>query len=385
MKLQWTLLLLGVTCMIAPADAQVRFEDTFDGDLSGWSVLGENAVSVQDVGGPEHGRVLVLECNGWDVAALVRGSETWGALRVEADILFPEDGHGYLGALYHFRRENGRTDFGNIYIKGNGSYIRVNPHRDGNVGRTLYEDFRTPLRGVAGIRIGSWKRIKLEVVGSEAHLYVGDMRTPQVMFPFYEGSSGQVGFHPRSVGDPVWVDNVRVISINGFAYQGEPIPDVSAYRPEALLTRWLVHGPRTHHDDTVARHPESHAWEPALVDGRGAVITAAATDYAGNRTVAYFRTSFDSPGGGEAMLRMSTVDNLALWVNGRFRGFIPRHEHAWYDFWYNEDHEGWDIPIDVRAGINQIVVRAQGGQYATGGFFARVEDLPQASGGEPPR
>ena len=373
--------LITSTSMFAAVTlAQLQFEDSFDGDLSAWEVLGQDAVSIQDVGGPDHGPVLVLECNGWDVAALVRGSERWGALSVEADILFPQEGHSYLGALYHYRRENGRTDFGNIYIKGNGSYIRVNPHRDGNVGRTLYEDLRTPLRDAAEIRIGEWKHIKLEVVGSAAHLYVGDMQTPQVMFPFYEGTAGQVGFHPRSVGDPVWVDNVRVRSIQGFSYQGAPIPDLAVYAPQSLLADWQVVGPRTHHDDGIARNPQNHIWRPALVDGRGAVVTAAVTDFAGDRTVAYFKTTFESPAAGEATLLMSTVDNLALWINGRFRGFIPRHDHAWYDFWYNADHEGWDISIDVRAGRNEIVVRAQGGQYATGGFFARVEDLPARAG-----
>ncbi len=76
---------------------------------------------------------------------------------------------------------------------------------------------------------------------------------------------------------------------------------------------------------------------------------------------------------GSAILHVSTVDDLTLWVNGRFRSFIMREELAWHDFWRNPAHEGQRIAIALREGANDIVLRVRGGVYASGGFFARIE------------
>ena len=81
-------LLLALT---TPALAEeTRFFDAFDGDLSGWELEGAQAISIVDSGDPEHGGVLVLEADG-RVLALVEGSEEWGPVRVELDVLFPDD------------------------------------------------------------------------------------------------------------------------------------------------------------------------------------------------------------------------------------------------------------------------------------------------------
>ena len=47
--------------------------------------------------------------------------------------------------------------------------------------------------------------------------------------------------------------------------------------------------------------------------------------------------------------------------------------NAWFDFWKNPDHAGRKIEIPLKAGQNQIVLRVRNGQYASGGFFARLE------------
>lgn len=56
--------------------------------------------------------------------------DSGAGVRVEGEVLFPESGHSYLGLIYNYGEAKGRIDFGSIYIKGNDSYIRVNPHRD---------------------------------------------------------------------------------------------------------------------------------------------------------------------------------------------------------------------------------------------------------------
>jgi hypothetical protein len=108
------------------------------------------------------------------------------------------------------------------------------------------------------------------------------------------------------------------------------------------------------------------------VDARGAVVTGRAVDYHGRRTVAYFRTSVQSLREQSAELQVSTADDLAVWVNGKFISFVARQDAAWHDFHSNTLHAGRRVPLSLRAGSNDVVVRVRGGVYATGGFFARI-------------
>jgi len=309
------------------------------------------------------------------VLALIRGSERWGPVRIEGEVMFPDGQNNYLGVAYDYRRDGDRTDFGLIYIKGNGSYLMPNPHRDFNVGRLLYEEYRTILSGDAAIRIGEWQHFAVEVVGNTAHFYVGTGDVPQLTFPLFEFDSGAVGLQPRSVGGEVWVDNVTVTPIKAFSYAGPPRPAEFQYDPEALLTGWEVAGPYLRTDDALARDPavRPDAWKPFETDARGAVITARVADYHGANSVAYFRARVTTDLGGPAILNISTIDDLALWVNGRFQWFIMRGDYAWYDFWRNPEHDGQHIPVQLVTGDNEVVLRVRGGVYASGGFYAWIE------------
>jgi hypothetical protein len=366
--------LVAVLTAALPSFAQELFRDSFENGLSNWTIQGEKGIQILETEDPDHRSVLLLQPQG-DVYALVKDSEKWGSVRIEGEVLFPTAEHNYLGIIYNFRLENDRADFGLIYIKGNGSYIRVNPHRDFNVGRTLYEEYRTPLEGNAAIQIGQWQDFAAEVIGNTCHFYVGGSATPQVNFSHLELDHGAVGVHPRSVGGDVWVDNVVVSRIEAFSYKGEPDLTAHPYQPDSLITQWQVAGPFERTMDELARDPQSDpaAWQPFETDGRGAVITARVVDYHGPRPVAYFRARVRSDQDGLAYLHLSTVDDLALWVNGRFHWFIQRDRFAWYDFWSNSAHEGRRIPIELNPGENDIVLRVRGGVYATGGFFARLE------------
>lgn len=364
--------MLSVTATVDCLKAQIRMHEDFESGLSRWRITGVRGISTRAVGGG-HGSVLVLTPSG-DVYALMEGSEDWGGVRLEGEVLFPQDDDNYLGVIYNFRRRGERVDFGSIYIKGNGSYLRVNPHRDMNVGRTLYEEYRTDLEGDAGIRIGEWQRFKVEVIGAEAHFYVGDMEKPRLTFSSLEIDSGALGLKPRSVGGEVWVDNLSVESIESFGYSGSPIPPVE-YHPEQLLTEWKVIGPLPRTEDMVARRPGEFEdrWRPFSADDRGAVVTGRVVDYHGPNTVAYFRTRVMADAPGDAVLHLSTVDDLAVWVNGLFWWFVDRDRRAWHDFWSNPQHESQRIPISLLQGENEIVLRVRGGVYASGGFFARIE------------
>lgn len=355
--------------------ADVLWRDDFEHGLGGWELHGERGIALRSSGDPLHGQVLVLTPHGDDVLALIAGSGAWGSVRLEGELRFPTGGDSYLGVVYDFQTHGGRPDFGVVYIKAPGSYLQANPHRDLNVSRTLYPEYHVPLEGRARITAGKWQRFAVEVVGAVCHLYVGDLGTPQLTFPLFELDAGRLGLQPRSVGSEVWVDHLEVQAIDRLSYQGPPRPRQFAYRPDLLLDSWEVVGPLESTDDALARHPEDFddRWRPFSTDPRGAVVTSRVVDYHGARTVAYFRTRIRSLSDTTAILHLSTVDDLALWVNGRFRWFVTRGERAWWDFWENPAHGGQRIPLPLVAGDNDLVVRVRGGVYASGGFFARLE------------
>ncbi len=370
-----TFVLAILICLteLARAQSDVLFTDNFEGNLDRWEVIRQGDVAIRDSNDPSHNRVLVLIPNG-DVYALIKGSDRWSGVRIEGDVLFPKNEDNYLGVIYNFQKNDARVDFGNIYIKGNGSYLQVNPHRDFNVGRTLYPEYHITLDGGSAIHIGEWQHFKVEIIQSECHFFVGDMESPQLTFSLSDLKSGLIGFQPRSVGGEVWIDNVVIHSIREFSYKGEARPSIH-YETAELLTKWESIGPLDQSDDDIARNPDGrgHRWRPFPADPRGAVITGMIIDYHGPHNVGYFRASFHQDTAGELFLHLSTVDDLALWVNGRFQWFISRGEYAWFDFGKNQNHAGQRVPIPVRKGENQIIVRARGGVYASGGFFARIE------------
>ena len=75
---------------------------------------------------------------------------------------------------------------------------------------------------------------------------------------------------------------------------------------------------------------------------------------------------------GPAELEISSADDLAVWVNGRFVGFSSRQPAAWFDFDRQPDHAGRSVRLHLDEGPNAVVLRVIGGVYASGGFFARL-------------
>ncbi len=375
--------LLGEMARSSPNTQSILFTDSFEGDLSRWLVLGPEAISIIDSGDPSHGGVLQMNPAGEGTLALMEGSETWRGYRIEGEFLFPERVHNYLGLVYDYTDQGGRVDFGSMYLKGNGSYIRVNPRRDWNPGRALYEEMRTPVSGRDSVLIGEWGRFAAEVIGTVCHFYVGDLTTPKITFELPDLASGPGGLKPRVVGGAVWVDNVRVEGLEGFSYQGPSLPREVDYRPDLLVTDWEVLGPlpRTLEALEFANPPYGdiflagegeHPWRNFQVDQRGGVLTGTVVDFHGPNTVAYFRTDITVPEGVEARLEFSSVDDMSLWRNGAFQGYRYAEDLAWHDFGRNPERPvaGWSLPL--LPGMNHILIRVRGGRYASGGFFARV-------------
>lgn len=367
-----TSMAIGAAGSGASSPPATIFADDFEHGLSGWELLGPGGVAIRDSGDANHGGVLELTPNG-DVVALIRGSEAWDGVRLEGEMRFPTDLDNYLGFVYRHTRQGVRQDFGLIYVKGNDSYLQVNPHRDFNVSRTIYPELRAALTGPAAVKTGEWQRFAIEVVGRAVHVYIGAATASQLTFEGFEGERGAFGLQPRSVGGPAWVDNLRVTRQPTLSYSGPPVP-LPAYAPESLITAWRVAGPFAATDDRMAQQPDASGvtWRPLAADHRGAVITGQIVDYHGPRTVAYLRTALAAPSPGRAVLDVSTVDDLAVWLNGAFQGFVPRQDAAWFDVGRTPAHAGRHIPLALRAGTNDLVLRVRGGVYASGGFFARL-------------
>ena len=378
------LLVLVLTSSVGDSTAREVWRDDFSGGLGAWEISDPEAIYTRDSGDPQHGQVMVLNPAHARLHALISGSETWSMYRIEGDVLFPTDEHNYLGFIYNYIERNGRADLGSIYIKGNGSYIRVNPRRDWNPGRRLYEEMRVELEGDDAIVTNKWQRFAAEVNGRVCHFYVGDMKTPKVTFDFFEFDEGKVGFKPRVVGGPVWIDNVRVLSIMEMTYNGPSLPAID-YNPDRMVTDWEVAGPFDRSIEALERTSggtdvlidggdgRQYRWTPFETDPRGAVITARVVDFLGPRTVGYFRTVIDVPAGERATLEFSAIDDMTMWLNGKFEGYSYDEYFAWYDFIENPDHPATKYAgLPLVEGKNVVVIRIRGGTYAAGGFYATV-------------
>ena len=368
--------------------SQRLFQDDFEGNLSGWIINNKKSVTIVDSGDQEHLKVLQLEPDS-DTYALIKNSESWSGVRMEGEVMFPTKEHNYLGFIYNFVTKGERKDFGLVYLKGNGSYLRVNPWRDGNVSRLLYEEYKTRINGVDKIEIGKWHRFKIEVIQNEVHVYIGNMQIPKLTFGFFEFDRGMIGLQPRASGGSVWVDNIKVSTIDAFSYSGKNIPDIK-YAKNELINSWEFLGPfpqplkkveNSFQEKSIKYEGKKYTWKKFKTDERGCVVTGRVTEYDGKNQVAYFRTYIHSDKAQKAQLHFTTTDELSIIVNGKFSkriyrdGYIsPKNDwNAWYDFWKNEKHEGTKTQVDLQQGTNEVLIKVRSGQFASGGFFVRQE------------
>lgn len=389
MRLLFKILIALVFAPIV-CSAQMLFEENFEGDLLGWEINNETAVEIFNSKDSNHGNVLILTPNG-NVSALIKDSEQWNAINMEGEMFFPANENNYLGFIYNYNIRQNREDFGLLYVKGNGSYIRVNPWRDGNVSRLLYEEYKTKLTGSQKVEIGTWYNFKMEVINEVCHLYINDMQTPKVTFNHFEHKSGKIGFQPRVVGGEVWIDNIVVTSIKEFAYKGDNIPDIK-YEPDSLITSWDVLGPlnkpyssveRSSNTDTcsIKLNKKTYTWESFETDARGCVVTGRITEYEGENAVAYFRSFLEAKQDETIRLHFTTTDELTLYLNGKNYGKIYRDGYvsgendwnAWYDFWKNTNHKGRFIELPLKKGKNELIIKVRNGQFASGGFFVKKQ------------
>jgi hypothetical protein len=363
----------------------IFFQDDFEKGMDKWDLVNPPKVRIIESGDPKHGKILALY-PGAPVHALIKNSERWTNVKVEGDVLFPENEHSYMGFIYNYNVGGSRADYGCIYIKGNGSYIRVNPHRDYQVSRTIYEEYKTKLTGPSIIIPGQWQHFKAEIMGAICHFYVGDMETPKITFNFHEYTSGRIGFEPRIYGSECWIDNISANSIHEFYYKGAMLPSHIQYEPEELITQWEVIGPfRRRHpeiekdgylsDKVYTVNKAQYTWKPFKADRRGCVVSGRVFEFASQKWFAYFHSKIVSPKKKSVKIGFSSTNRLTVWLNGRNIGEIEPVYNAWYDFWKNPKHKGREVVVNFEKGINhlQILAEAVGRKYSGDGFFAHIE------------
>ena len=382
MKLFRLIIAAFIYATSASAFGQELFCDDFEGDLSQWIYSEDSIAQLHETEDPDHKTVLKLIPSRNSHCLLMKGSDAWMGFVMEGEILFPTNEHNYFGLVYGYQDHRERIDFGCIYIKGNGSYIRVNPHLDGNATRTLYEEFKTSLDGDETIHQNVWIPFTAEIIGSEVHLYVGKVARPQMIFRNYEHSGGLVGMKPRFAGGECWVDQISVKALEAFSYQASSLELGANNEVDDFVTSWQSLGPfeqrvsdveTSQSGDLIVYGENTFRWEPFYSDHRGCVLAGKVCRYTTREKYAYFSTEIPAQIQRTGRLEFSSVNNLHVWVNSVYAGSIGKQQYAWYDFLNNSEHNGKGLDVVFEEGTNKILVLVEGGQYGGDGFYMHVE------------
>jgi hypothetical protein len=351
-------------------------DERFESDLGAWSRVNQERIEiVADPAAPGNHVIQLTPENGEYTHAIYETSRDWSDLRIEGRFLFPIQGDGYLGLIYNYQERDGRKDFGCIYVKSNGDYVRVSPHHDGNPSWRLYEELKVGLTGARRIEVGEWYRFRLDVVGQRARFFLVDMETSILTFDWLH-DHGAFGLEARPGGGaPVWVDDLKVTRLDEQA-KGSPPAEVAGQSTE-LLTEWEIQGPfdeaETRPDESGIKHLNENGWRIKSTDERGAVIAALDFDINSSpRSVVYLRTKVSNPRRTTRQFALSTANRLQIWVNGEYLAEVEATNYIWSDFLTNPAHTGTRLDVELRPGENEIVIRLDGNRFAGGGFFAAL-------------
>lgn len=360
---------------------QALFFDDFEADLEQWDYLEPGIAQIIKTEDPNHKSVLKLSPIGTAECVLIRGSDKWERIAITGQALFSSDQHDYMGLVYNYH-EADRIDFGCIYIKGKGSYIRVNPHRDGNASRALYEEYKTALTGETEVKVNQWFSFKAEIIGPECHFYVKDMNKPKVVFKNFEYAKGKIGFKPRLVGGEVWLDNISVDKIEDFSYtESKQSPEIE-YLEDLMITDWKALGPfnkriveveSSEENRSIVFDDQEYNWLEFATDERGCLVAGKVCRYSSDQKFAYFSTQINSEKKLQTEIQFSSLNNLSVWVNSKYIGEIEKQKHAWFDFFQNPEHAGNSLPITLRKGTNRILLVVEGANYSGDGFYSHIK------------
>jgi len=111
------------------------------------------------------------------------------------------------------------------------------------------------------------------------------------------------------------------------------------------------------------------------VDGRGCLNTGRVIDRFSGNWYGYFHTEISSDTDRQAVLEVSTANQLILWMNGEPLPEVKGQKHIWYDFLDNPEHKGSTVAVQLKKGVNHLLILVRGGRYGGDGFYAACLDL----------
>lgn len=404
------LLMVGLLMSVTLSGDTINFYDDFENGSGKWEFTTPFKIAIKDSGDPAHGKVLAMSTGGPMVYALVKGSDDWTNVRIEGDLCFPQGFSHYLGIIYNYREIKDRADFGSVFVYGRyldptnpwtqgktevppkmdfiGDIILPNPHRDSNACRLLYPEYKVELKGDDTVKPGHWYRFKLETIGNECHFYLHDMKNPKLTFAHHEFDSGKVGFKPRYGGYPTWVDNVRITSIDKFAYQGPVVPAGIVYHRDKMINRWHALGPVCEQltaveeggydpKATYTNYGRVHKWQDLDTDDRGCLHPGRVIDRFSGNWYGYFHTEIVSDQDKDVTLEFSSANRLTPWLNGEPLAVVSPSKRIWHDYLVNPEHKGTTVKARLKKGKNQLLMLVRGGRYGGDGFYTALRDAPE--------
>lgn len=353
-------------------------QENFENGLSNWLVKSKKHVEIIKEEGKNNHVLQLTPTNkrGTRTDTLYKPSRHWENISMTGRFLFPDEGDGYLGFIYHHREGEQRTDYGVLYVKSNGSYVRASPHYDGNPSWRLYEELRKDLSGQRKIRIGKWHQFKFEVVAGTASLFIDNMERSVLDFDMFNNEFGAIGFEARpGRGEKVWIDDLQI--------QQATLPvssvNLKPISHDSNLT-WQVQGPFSESQNKGSNAPQlkEEDWRTIEPDKRGLMNTGRLTQSdSGNRYILYLRTQFQIQSEDEpkpSWIAFSSANNIDVWFRGFFRGTVGSERFVWSDFLSNPNYPGARLSLIPRKGQNDIILKVYGDKFAAGGFFAALEN-----------
>lgn len=376
-----SVILCVASCLIASQAVRAvegDIHENFENGLSNWETKSQEHVEIVKEQGKDN-RVLQLTPRnerGKRTDTLYAPSHNWKNFSMTGRFLFPDEGDGYLGFIYHHREGEQRTDYGVLYVKSNGSYVRASPHYDGNPSWRLHEELRQDLTGQRKIQVGKWHQFKMQVVAGTASLFIDDMQRAVLDFDLFDNEFGAMGFEARpGRGEKVWVDDLHIQPVDTVP----PTIDLRSITHDSNLI-WQVQGPFSESQNKGNRAPElkEQDWRRIEPDKRGLINTGRLTQSdSGKRNILYLRTQFqinDESAPKPSWIAFSSANNLDVWFRGFYRGTVGSERFVWSDFLSNPIYPGARMSLIPAKGQNDIILKVYGNKFAAGGFFAALEN-----------
>ena len=381
---------VGAVAVSGSAAAELLVSDDFEGGLERWRL--EPPAQFETLAEPgTSNHVLQLTPKRQEFAQVIlEGSDDYRDIRVEGRFLFPTDGDGFLGFLYNHRQTEERMDVGCLYVKSNGSYVRVSPHYDVNPSWRLHPEMQSDLEGEREIRTGVWYEFRLDISGAQAAPYLEDLTLPVVTYDMFSNESGAIGLEARpGGGEPVWVDDIRVSKLG----RGLVIPtgDVKIPQPAEGVVRlldWEILGPFEADgaeagdgggiavDSLDPPDLPTEGWRSVEPDARGMVLTGRFTQYrSGDHEILFLRATFEVAEDSEvkpSWFAIAAANRIDIWLNGYYRGTVAPERFVWLDYLVSSENPGARLPISPQTGANELVLRVHGRRFAGGGFYAAL-------------